>query len=64
MAYKTIIKIEGRCIDDLFRLPCVSSITKEEGLTVVMNDGLKVHIGDSLCEDYDGKWGVLSEKEA
>lgn len=71
-AYKTRIHIEGRSIEDIFRLPCVCGVRKNVfGAAVydlfgfVMADGSPTTAGggDWLCLGYDDKWYVVPEKE-
>lgn len=63
MAYKQIIKIEGKSIDDIFKLPCIHGVFKDENgrpiyrltLNTVSDRGIAV-VGEYLCEDNNGKW--------
>ena len=69
MEYRQTIRIEGRSIDDIFKLPCVYSCHKEADgrLCYILYDWddkgqyIKAHVGDTLCEDYEGKWIVRHE---
>ena len=74
MRYKQCIHVEGRSVDDIMRLPCVSGCQK----TVV--DGVfkytffpklmahpaplqSAYTGDYLCEQEDGRWVVMNEEQ-
>lgn len=69
--FKQAIHLEGRCINDVFKLPCVYSCHKEAegGLCYLLydwdDDGnyIEARIGDWLCEDEEGKWHVMSNEE-
>lgn len=68
--YKTIIHIEGRSIEDVFRLPCVSGCEKTSVSGVVRFTFYPLSMAhpsqfqtamtdDTLCEDESGKWHIL-----
>lgn len=68
--YKTIIRIEGKSIDDIMHLPCVRSCEKTsvEGVTRYRFYPLWLahpfefagaETGDTLAEDKDGKWHIF-----
>ena len=68
--YKTEIKIEGRCLEDIMRLPCVRSCEKSHiaGYYNFMfyplsmahpSPMLTASTGDTLAQDYDNKWHVF-----
>lgn len=70
MGFVRSIHIEGKSIDDVFRLPCVSGVRKDIFGAVffdlygfIMHDGESVSAvkGDWLCEDSEGKWSVVRE---
>ena len=72
MAYKTIIHIEGRNIEDVLRLPCVKSIEKTSVAGIYKFHFYAIcmahpapfqsaYTGNVLCEDENGKWHVLRE---
>ena len=62
--FKQCIHIEGKCIDDIFFLPCVVSVDKiKDTYCFYLDNGQCADIGDWLCEDYDGNWHVFSEKQ-
>lgn len=62
--YRQVINISGRSIEDVFRLPCVTSAVKtEKGIAYFISSGDMAFIGDSLCEDYDGNWSVQTKLE-
>ena len=65
--YRQMIHIEGKSIDDIFRLPCVRCICKTIFGSIVYDlykfivaEGSETTAGDGdwLCELYDGKWVV------
>ena len=70
MNYRQVIHIQGRCLDDIFRLPCVHGIFKNDDgtplfrvtLDTISERGIAV-VGDKLCEDHEGRWHVLSKDE-
>lgn len=68
--YKRRIHIDGRNIEGVFRLPCVSGIHKNifgaivfDLYSFVMADGSDITAGDGdcLCELYDDRWVVEKE---
>ena len=68
MTFKISITVEGKCIDDLFRLPCVRSIEKAEGgvklrmyplLMARPSQFLCAYNGDVLAEDDDNLWHII-----
>ena len=70
--YKTMIHIDGRSIDDIFRLPCVRGCKKTsiKGIFEFTFYPLDMAhpsqfqyaaTGDWLCERQDGKWVILRE---
>lgn len=68
--YRQCIHIEGKCIEDIFRLPCVYCVEKTfNGNLFVRLYPDMVAIGSSiyalkgqwLCEDYDGIWHVQNK---
>ena len=69
MKYKQSIKIEFKCLEDLFRLPCVIGLKKfqnaDGGIVVELlphmmaNNDTHAYRGQWLCERYDGKWFVV-----
>lgn len=68
--YKQAIQISND-VTGIMKLPCIFSCHKEEGGSLVYLlykwNGLgmyeKAHIGDWLCEDYNGEWFVVSDGE-
>ncbi len=69
--YKQCIQI-GYNVTNILKLPCVYSCHKEgkdDHLVFLMYDWdeqgqyVKAQIGDWLCEDYNGKWHKLTNKE-
>lgn len=74
--FKQCIQV-GRNINDVFGLPCVYGCHKFTGivpdgeryifLVNVYSSQREIskvaYIGDWLCEDYDGRWHVLSDEE-
>ena len=69
MEFRKIIYIEGKCIEDVFYLPCIAGVFKDNGRPIfrlnldVVSDRAIAVIGDCLCEGYDGKWYCLNKKE-
>lgn len=72
--YRQIIHIDGRCIDDILRLPCVKSVEKTAIIDIFKFKFFAVsmahpaplqsaYTGNVLAEDYDGKWHVLRGEE-
>lgn len=70
--FKQAIHLEGRCIDDVFKLPCVAGIRKNVFGAIIYDlygfvmadDSYKAPVtGDWLCEDGKGKWHVMSNEE-
>ena len=62
--FKQFIHIEGKCIDDIFFLPCIVSVDKiKDTYCYYLENGQCADIGDWLCEDQDGKWSVLSDEQ-
>ena len=68
--YKTIIRIEGRSIDDIMRLPCVKSCEKTSIDGIVRYrfyplclahpfEYADAETGDVLTEDREGKWHIF-----
>ena len=67
MRYKQAIQI-GDNVTDIMRLPCVYSCRKEAdgGLCYLFYDWdeyVEARQSDWLCEDYDGRWYLLNDKE-
>lgn len=61
--FKQCIHIEGKCIEDIFFLPCVESVNKIAGTyCFYLENGQCADVGDWLCEDYEGNWHVFAEK--
>ena len=65
--FKKCIHIEGKCIEDIMRLPCVKSAEKTsvQGIfrfrfyPLCMSQFLEAETGDLLCEDQESKWHVF-----
>ena len=68
--WKQAIQI-GSNVTDMMKLPCVYSCHKEAdgGLCFLLYDWneygryVEARQGDWLCEDYDGRWHLLNDKE-
>ena len=71
MSFRQCIHIEGKCLEDILRLPCVKSCEKTSvagiykfGFFAVCMAHPKplqsAYTGDWICEDRDGKWHVLN----
>ncbi len=68
--YKQCIQIKNN-VTDIMKLPCVFSCHKmnDHELEYLLYDWDKqgqyiaAHQGDWLCEDYQGKWHVLTNEE-
>ena len=71
--YIQSIKIEFKCLEDLFNLPCVKGLTKDYavagGIMVrlfpsKMADGITplAFKGQWLCQQQDGLWVVENEQ--
>ena len=69
--YKQMIHIEGKSIEDIFRLPCVRGAYKNIfGVLVydfygfVMGEGspTTAGVGDWVCEQEDGRWYIENDK--
>lgn len=64
MRLRQSIHIEGKCIEDIFNLPCIVSIHKKNNSYCYhLTNGQIAHLGDWLCEDYGGNWSVLSDEQ-
>lgn len=64
MRLRQSIHIEGKCIEDIFNLPCITSIHKENNsYCYYLTNGHIAHLGDWLYEDYNGNWSVLSNEQ-
>ena len=64
MRLRQSIHIQGKCIEDIFNLPCIASIHKENNsYYYYLTNGYIAHLGDWLCEDYNGNWSILSDKQ-
>lgn len=64
MKFKQAIHIEGKCIEDIFNLPCVKSIQKDEdSYYYYLYNGQSASLGDWLCESEDSNWYVLSPEQ-
>lgn len=71
--FKQTIQVDDKNIADIFRLPCVRSIWKTEDSSFKVEidiNCLKPQVGlfvaspsDWLCENYDGTWCILTDKE-
>ena len=76
--FKQAVRIDGKNLDDVFRLRCISSITKSTSSTFVhyhlfpgllhdykedLSHKYVAHVGDWLCEDESGLWYILSDEE-
>ena len=70
MKFKQAIRI-GQSIEGIFRLPCIAAIRKDifgaafyDLYGFIMHDGKSVvaREGDWLCEDYKGKWYLLTNE--
>lgn len=72
MEFVRRIHIEGRSLDDVFRLPCVRSCEKTSVRGVMRfcfyplmmrhpSQFMFAETGDWLCEDSEGKWSVVCE---
>lgn len=62
--FKQCIHIEGKCLEDIFSLPCVISVNKVQNTyCFYLDNGLCADIGDWLCQDHDGNWEVLSDEQ-
>lgn len=68
--YKQEIKIEGKCLEDIMRLPCVSGCKKGRlagyyDFTLYQGDMahpspfLSASTGDTIAQDFDNKWHVI-----
>ena len=70
------IKIEGKNVNDIFRLPCVLGVRKDgyRGFVVILFGDTRnkyvrwgedniARIGDWLCEGDRGVWHVLSDSD-
>ena len=63
---KQKIRIEGKCIEDIFNLPCIVGIEKYPkggGYFYKLSDNSYAQIGDWLCEDYYGCWHVYTNEQ-
>ena len=75
--YKQAIQI-GHNITDNMQVPCVMECTKRDNLRgghrieyyytldpskMVPREWQYAHLGDWLCEDYDGRWHLLTDEE-
>ena len=69
--FKQTIRI-GRGIEGIFRLPCVAAVRKDifgaaffDLYGFIMHDGKNAvaRQGDWICEDYKGKWWLLTNEE-
>lgn len=68
--FRQAIKV-GRNITSIFNLPCIFSCHKddEENPVFLLYDWddngnyIEARRGDWLCEDHEGRWGVLSGRE-
>ena len=64
MRLRQSIHIEGKCIEDILNLPCITSIHKENNsYYYYLTNGYIAHLGDWLCEDYNDNWSILSDKQ-
>ena len=64
MRLKQSIHIQGKCIEDIFTLPTIISIYKENhSYCYHLTNGQIAHLDDWLCENYDGNWSVLSDEQ-
>lgn len=70
--YKQAIHVEGRNIEDIFRLPCVAAIRKNVfgaavydlyGFIMADDSRREATTGDWLCESKEGKWCVMTNEE-
>lgn len=70
--FKQAIHIEGKCLEDIFHIPCVKSVEKTSIAGIFkfrFYSGCMAHpaplqcayTGDWLYEDLDGKWHVINE---
>lgn len=70
------VKIEGKNVNDIFRLPCVFGVRKDScddfvvmlfgdtrNMNVQWGSENVAHIGDWLCEDENGTWYVLKDSD-
>lgn len=68
MRYKQAIRISDN-VTDIMKVPCVTGVRKcddkhgFEWQEYDLTDGSIAERGDWLCEDYIGKWNVLSNEE-
>lgn len=77
MKYKQAIQI-GDNVTDIMKLPCVLGARKKTYNPAVIyyilfgdvitkrvqwGETVKAYTGDWLCEDYDGRWYLLNDKE-
>ena len=68
--FKQRIQI-GNNVTDMMKLPCVFSCHKDrdDELVYLLYDWdangnyLEARKGDWLCEDYDGRWHLLTDEE-
>ena len=65
--YKLMVHIDGKCIDDILRLPCVKGCSKTATKDVykflffphcMAHPTTMAYTGDWICQDYDGKWYI------
>lgn len=61
--YRQYIHIEGKCMEDIFNLPCIVAIQKyrNDKYCYLLSDGSHAYTGDWICEDYSGHWHALSD---
>lgn len=71
MEFRQAIRI-GHSIEGIFKLPCIAAIRKDifgeafyelYGFLMHDNNGAVAREGDWVCEDYDGKWHLITNEE-
>lgn len=62
--FKQCTHIEGKCIEDIFNLPYIVAIEKNNGECYYrLSDSSYATIGDWLCEDYYGIVHVYTDDQ-
>lgn len=58
-AYRLKVKVDDH-VGDVFALPCVQSVQKDDELGMLRNYAFP---GDTLAQTADGQWYVIRSKE-
>lgn len=62
--FKQCIHIEGKCIEDVFNLPCVMAVMKlSDGYRYRLYNGYYAYVGDWLCQNQNNHWCVYTDEE-